>query len=253
VLEYLVHEGYARTARAFGRGTVVRELDADGDEVPPPAEEETDAEFLARRNGERARRSRGCMRAHGADIRALILAGRADDALWALEAHFPAVLAPVPAPDADAPRAPEDANAPRPFVAATSLEPAHVALNLRIMAFVEDVRAEPLGSPPSPVDPLADETPATPPPALDPERAARLIARARKLQKFARALPRAADRAVYGAELARVCALLAYVPASRAPAAQRAYLGSARRAAVAAQVNAAILRACCRVWNARGR
>jgi hypothetical protein len=189
------------------------------------------------------------MYADGADIRALILAGRADDALRALEAHFPAVLAPVPAPDANAPRPPEDANAPRPFVAATSLEPAHVALNLRIMAFVEDVRAEPL----SPVDLPADNTPATPPPALDPERAARLIARARKLQRTARALPRAADRAVYGAELARVCALLAYVPASRAPAAQRAYLGSARRAAVAAQVNAAILRACCRVWNARGR
>jgi hypothetical protein len=57
VLEYLVHEGYARTARAFGRGTAVRELDADGDEVPPPVEEDVDAdtEFLARRNGERAR------------------------------------------------------------------------------------------------------------------------------------------------------------------------------------------------------
>jgi hypothetical protein len=191
------------------------------------------------------------MYADGADIRALILTGRADDALRALEAHFPAVLAPVPAPDA--PPAPEDANAPRPFVAATSLEPAHVALNLRIMAFVEDVRAEPLsaaGSPPSPMDPPADPPATTPSPALDPERAARLIARARKLQRTARALPRATDRAVYGAELARVCALLAYVPASRAPAAQRAYLGGARRAAVAAQVNAAILRAC--VAKARG-
>lgn len=151
--------------------------------------------------------------------------------------------------------------APRPFIFSTSLEPAHIALNLRILGFIEELRASPVADDP----PLQTDTSETPPPrtnnisvstsipptsitsATTPssstEYHTHLINVARKLLASAKALPNPSDRTTYEHELRNVWSLLAYASPSSAPAHLRRYLDQSRRDAVAAQVNGAILSA----------
>jgi len=126
----------------------------------------------------------------------------------------------------------------------TSVDPAHLTLNLRILSFIEACRTIPL------VHPLAtagESAPATPPTApTDPppgsvEHQLVLLSKAQKLHALINMLPEPGDRAVYLKELNNVGGLLAYkVPETSSIS---KYLSQERREAVADQINSAILRA----------
>jgi len=123
------------------------------------------------------------------------------------------------------------------YIPSTSIDPAHLTLNLRILSFVEACRTIPLMYPP-----VHDDASSTPPTAstdLSPERQLTLLLKAQKLDVLINALPKASDRAVYHKELNNVSGLLAYkVPETSSIS---KYLSQERREAVADQINSAIL------------
>lgn len=131
------------------------------------------------------------------------------------------------------------------YVAPTSVDPAHLVLNLRILAFIEASRTIPLVYSPSAgransqhklhqEEPLFEKDD----PDTD-EKQADLLSKAQKLYALANMLPKPEDRATYFAELGNVGALLAYkVPEQSA---MSKYLSQERREAVADQINSAIL------------
>lgn len=118
-------------------------------------------------------------------------------------------------------------------MASTTLNPAHLTLNLRILAFTEAFRTAPLDRVrPSTTDasPLEDEDD---PKTLD------LLAKAKKLHVLVSMLPNPTERAAYTQELRNVAGLLAYPDPQSSPVAK--YLSQERREAVANQINTAIL------------
>jgi len=118
-------------------------------------------------------------------------------------------------------------------VASTTLNPAHLALNLRILAFTEAFRTAPLDRvlhSATDAGPLEDEDD---PKTLD------LLAKAKKLHVLVSMLPNPAERAAYTQELRNVAGLLAYPDPESSPVAN--YLSQERREAVANQINTAIL------------
>ena len=149
------------------------------------------------------------------------------------------------------------------FLASTTVDPLHLNLNLRILAFTEACRTIPLPYPPpsaissltgspslSDVDTDIDDgdEPAPtasliPDEATDPiahqQHLANLITRIQKLYALAHALPKESDRKTYAEELDQVGGLLAYKVAEESPVAR--YLSQGRREAVADQINAAVL------------
>ena len=149
------------------------------------------------------------------------------------------------------------------FLASTTVDPLHLSLNLRILAFTEACRTVPLPYPPpsaissltgspslSDVDTDIDdgEEPAPtagliPDETADPiahhQHLSNLIARIQKLYALANALPKESDRNTYAEELDQVGGLLAYKLPEESPMAR--YLSQGRREAVADQINAAIL------------
>ncbi|KAJ7709799.1 CTLH/CRA C-terminal to lish motif domain-containing protein [Mycena rosella] len=224
VIDYLVHHGYSSTARAFAQGSMVpTSLDADGDEIMQPADtpessgalgvsEETFLQVDLRQR-----------------IRAHILIGQVSSAIELLEQHFPAVLSSEALPSAPEPH---KSLMGTDFVASTTVNPAHLNLNLRILAFTEAFRTAPLdrvlaaaGS-----SPLEDE---------DDPITIELLAKARKLQALVFMLPNSTERAAYSQELRNVAGLLAYPDPQSSPVAK--YLSQERREAVANQINTAIL------------
>ena len=149
------------------------------------------------------------------------------------------------------------------FLTSTTVDPLHLNLNLRILAFAEACRTishpYPLpsaisslsGSPSlSDVDSDKDEgddpaqsTSLIPDETTDPiayqQYLSNLITQMQKLYVLANALPKETDRKTYAEELDQVCGLLAYKVPEESPMAR--YLSQERREAVADQVNAAVL------------
>ncbi|KAF9469151.1 CTLH/CRA C-terminal to lish motif domain-containing protein, partial [Collybia nuda] len=228
VLDYLCHNCYTNTARAFARDSTVRHLDADGDEInnKPSDYAGLSAGFLKHVD------LREKIRAH-------ILSGRVDDATELLNEYFPSVLSGlIPSPTlSEDKKIPSNMN----YIASTSVDPAHLTLNLRILSFIEACRTVPLDYlPASDISKSPQPTTATPEVPTEPLEAQMvLLSKAQKLHALATALPNAADRAIYLKELNNVGGLLAYkVPETSSIA---KYLSQERREAVADQINSAIL------------
>ena len=149
------------------------------------------------------------------------------------------------------------------FLSSTTVDPLHLNLNLRILAFTEACRTIPLHYPPlsaissltgspslSDIDTDIDDgdEPAptlglVPDEATDPiahqQHLSNLITRIQKLYVLANALPKESDRKTYAEELDQVGGLLAYKAPEKSPMAR--YLSQGRREAVADQINAAVL------------
>ncbi|KAJ7109485.1 CTLH/CRA C-terminal to lish motif domain-containing protein [Mycena epipterygia] len=227
VTDFLIHNGFTATARAFRQGTQVAptSLDADGDEPMQSADtpgfsgprisEETSLQVELRQK-----------------IRTRILTGRIGDAIQLLEQHFPAVLSSEILPSAPKPH---KSLTGTDFLASTTLNPAHLSLNLRILAFTEAFRT-------APVDGVLHTTADSLNPPLEDEDDAEtleLLAKAKKLYVLVSMLPNPTERAAYAKELRNVAGLLAYPDPQSSPVAK--YLSQERREAVANQINTAIL------------
>lgn len=173
------------------------------------------------------------------------MSGRVDDAIALLNEHFPAVLA-VEDEGGGAPGEGARAVASNvEYISSTSTEPAHLYLNLRILAFSEACRTVPLPYPgaarpdiPAPIATPAPAESATDGEAYQEQQMA-LLSRAQKLYAYLNTLPNAADRAIYLKELENVGGLLAYKVPEKSSMAK--YLTLERREAVADQINRAIL------------
>ena len=170
-----------------------------------------------------------------------------DEATGLLNEHFPVVLSETEL-DIPQPSAPRKS---APGLALTSVDPTHLSLNLRILAFTEASRTVPLEyiphldetddhssstlpakSAPSPKSPIYDQD--------DPEgKQTELLCLAQKLYLSANQLQNANARAAYLKELGNVGGLLAYKHPENSPLAK--YLSQERREAVADQIDTAIL------------
>ncbi|TFY72674.1 hypothetical protein EVG20_g349 [Dentipellis fragilis] len=246
VLDYLSHNCYTRTAKAFARDSIVRHLDADGDEVPRP-EGEGDSFGITDDELKQIELRR--------DVQTSILSGRVDDATNALNTHFPAVLSEGHA----TPERPKSSLSSHDIIDSIiplSVEPAHLFLNLRILAFVEAARTIPLEYTPGPAAtaPAAEASADTAlsdisngianirEPDLIPDSDAhleRLFHHACELYDCSQLLKDPADRAAYHKELGSISSLLAYKVPEKSPMAS--YLSQSRREQVADEVNSAIL------------
>ncbi|KAA1471091.1 hypothetical protein DENSPDRAFT_837018 [Dentipellis sp. KUC8613] len=243
VLDYLSHNCYTRTAKAFARDSIVRHLDADGDEVPRP-EGEGDSFGITDDELKQIELRR--------DVQTSILSGRVDDATNALNTHFPAVLS-----DGHAtPERPKSSSSSHDIIDSIiplSVEPAHLYLNLRILAFVEAARTIPLNyaSGPTTAESAVEDSALSDisngvanirEPDLIPDSDAhleRLFQHACELYDCSQLLKDPADRAAYHKELASISSLLAYKVPEKSPMAS--YLSQNRREQVADEVNSAIL------------
>ncbi|KXN84545.1 hypothetical protein AN958_12342 [Leucoagaricus sp. SymC.cos] len=140
-MDYLCHHCYTRTAVASMKDSMVRHLDADGDEILQPKDKgilaDQDVLELSKETLMEAElRNR---------IRVKILFGEVDDAIDLLNEHFPSVLAP-PTPSSKPssyPSALEAMNSSKHLIPTTT-DPRHLILNLRILGFTELCRAQPL-------------------------------------------------------------------------------------------------------------
>jgi hypothetical protein len=162
-----------------------------------------------------------------------------DEATAMLDQHFPSVLSEE-----------SDAYEQRPttnnteYVSSTSTEPAHLNLNLRILAFSEACRTIPLNYSPK-ADSSADEIPADAMITDDEEgvesydKQMALLQRAQKLYAYTTTLPNPVDRDTYLKELENVGGLLAYKVPEKSSISK--YLTLERREAVADQISRAIL------------
>ncbi|KDQ60971.1 hypothetical protein JAAARDRAFT_55699 [Jaapia argillacea MUCL 33604] len=227
VLDYLFHNCYTNTAKAFARDSAVRQLDADGDEVMLPAVELEATQCSLSEESLRLVELRQ-------DVRTHILSGRIDEAITLLNDHFPAVLC-QDGETLSQDRTPSPASGS--FLYVRSLQPIHLFLNLRVQAFIEAIRTVPLPYP-HPCTTTSSES--SPPPNRDPEEHKfHLIQLARKLVALAKSLPNPVDRQSYDEELNCVIGLLGYPIPEESSVAN--YLSQKRREAVADQINSAIL------------
>ena len=174
-----------------------------------------------------------------------ILTGRIDEATALLNKHFPSVLAdPMEDDDSD----PSTSSGRLDYLPSTSVAPAHLALNLRIQAFIETARRVPLL-----YYPPGSSTPLDPPPLLwgppdsdtpeddseDNEATIQLLHRAQNLYSEANQLPDKNDRAMYLSELGSVGGILAYKVPEESPLVE--YMSQERREGIANQIDSAIL------------
>lgn len=190
------------------------------------------------------------MHATSLEIRTEILCGRVEEAIALLDKHFPSVLAekhPTKATPVE-----DDASKSDPvisnleYVSSTSTEPAHLLLNLRILAFCEACRTVPLNNPSEP-EPKVDSPGDTKVKGEISEGVSTaqerqmelLLLKAQKLYALMNMLPNGADRTTYLKELKNVSGLLAYPVPENSSIAN--YLTMERREAVADQINRAIL------------
>jgi hypothetical protein len=237
VLDYLCHNCYTETARAFRRASTVRQLDADGDEVIEDAASE---DIVGAHNSGESFEDQLRQIELRNEIRTHIMSGRVDEATAMLDQHFPSVLSEE-----------SDAYEQRPttnnteYVSSTSTEPAHLNLNLRILAFSEACRTIPLNYSPK-ADSSADEIPADAMITDDEEgvesydKQMALLQRAQKLYAYTTTLPNPVDRDTYLKELENVGGLLAYKVPEKSSISK--YLTLERREAVADQISRAILK-----------
>lgn len=238
VLDYLCHSCYTKTANAFVKGSTVRHLDADGEEIPKgdnvtQAASNEIKEFELQLKQVELRK----------EIRTEIMCGRVDSAISLLNQHFPSVLSPT----TNSPARPSATTNNFEYISSTSTEPEHLLLNMRILAFSEACRTTPLKYPPEETyaDTMdEDETMASDSEDEDDEEGREqqlnLLTRAQKLYAFTNTLSDPQDRATYLKELENVAGLLAYKVPEDSPMAK--YLTLERREAVADQINRAILK-----------
>ncbi|KAF7363527.1 hypothetical protein MSAN_01009200 [Mycena sanguinolenta] len=219
VIDYLVHYGYGSTAHVFAQTSLApTSLDADGDEIMQAVDgPEISGTRLSKAALEQVEQRQR--------IKNHILAGQISDAIELLERHFPAVLSSETS--SSAPK-PHKSLSGTDFVASTTLNPAHLNLNLRILAFTEAFRAFLLPTPDSSRSPLDDNA-----------KTEELLAKAQKLYVLSSMLTNPIERAAYTQELRNVTGLLAYPDPESSPVAK--YLSHERREAVANQINTAIL------------
>lgn len=242
----------------------MRHLDADGDEIHPDGG--AAAAAAASRLDETLRladiRQRESSPTHtaqcrlrtifGSEIRVHILSGRVDEATALLSEHFPSVLGDAPLGNPQdsrpaLPRQPTSQPARAAYVAPTSLDPTHLSLNLRVLAFSEAARTVPLEYVPNtkhPIQPPSAPAPSFPKSSVhehdDPEaKQTELLLRAQKLYAAANALENPFARGQYLQELGNVGGLLAYTHPENSPMAR--YLSQERRESVAEQIDSAIL------------
>ncbi|KAH9901391.1 CTLH/CRA C-terminal to lish motif domain-containing protein [Cubamyces lactineus] len=252
VLDYLMHNCHTSAARAFMRECGVKRADSDGDATMAAVPERiTSEEDLL------ALEERIAMGELRKEIRDHILTGRIDEATELLNKHFPSVLSvPMEEDDSEPPSSRRFA-----YLPATSTDPVHLALNLRIQAFIEAARTVPL-----PYTPPGSDTPLLCPPLLldsttkakpgegseededddaevtdeaTEQANAQLLHRAQSLYSEVNGLTHPTDRAMYLAELGQVGGIIAYPVPERSPLEK--YMAQSRREAVAAQIDSAIL------------
>lgn len=239
VLDYLCHSCYSRTATAFSRDNPMKQLDADGDEIP------SETSGLARSLEQAQLRE---------EIRTEILSGRVEEAILLLNTHFPSVLAEnlsMTTTPKDEDKDPKTGSDTRPlmnnleYVSSTSTEPTHLMLNLRILAFSEACRTVPLKYPPKLGSKDRDlgtesESEVKDKPSNGQEQQMFvLLMKAQKLNALTKMLPEP-DRSTYTKELENVGGLLAYKVPEQSSISK--YLTMERREAVADQINRAILK-----------
>ncbi|KAF5377064.1 hypothetical protein D9757_007695 [Collybiopsis confluens] len=225
ILNYLAHNGYGGTARAFKRDSAVRHIDADGDEViQATGISSSSSESLDSALKQAELRKQ---------IRLELLCGRIDEAADLINKYFPDVLSlstPLQFQDTLVSSSSMD------YLAPNSVYPAHLALNLRIQSFIEACRTKPLVY-------SLDSThaaPSSPPQVLDPtDQQTALLNSAQKLYALVKLLPSEQDVTRYMRELESVLGLLAYRVPEDSPVSE--YLSQDRREAVADQIDYAVL------------
>ncbi|KAH8833684.1 lish motif-containing protein [Flagelloscypha sp. PMI_526] len=229
VLDYLCQQSYPQTARIFARDSTTRNFDADGDEIMAPslpsASGSTDGAFELTDEIELQVQRRK-------EIKLLIERGEVDAAITLLEKYFPFVLS-----ETEPPPTSSRTRSSNAYLPATSVEPCHLMLNLRILAFTEALRTRPLvsGTTSSSAMDTSEDSSST-----DFERLPQsaLLEKAMKLKALSMLLPSSQDRAAYERELENVIGLLAYPVPEESEVAR--YLSQERRNAVADSVDAAI-------------
>ena len=190
------------------------------------------------------------------------MSGRIDDAIALLNEHFPAALSSTKAQrDEDRAAAQQSyagqnakqdtfCTTRKDYVAPHSVDPAHLALNLRIQAFIETCRTVPLLYKP-PHGKHENLSPGTPDTSQRQDvwtsgKAVRddivLLSKAQKLYALVNMLPNPNDRKRYHQELKDVAGLLAYKVPENSSSSK--YMSQQRREAVAEQIDSAILSKC---------
>ncbi|KAI0006123.1 CTLH/CRA C-terminal to lish motif domain-containing protein [Russula compacta] len=244
ILDYLVQRCYTRTAKAFAADSTIRHLDADGDEIRRPRGEDDSPGIT-----EDALHQADLRR----DVQTDILSGRIDDAIDRLNANFPSTLPSSITTCSDTESStPSGERSPSKFIKTMlpfTVEPAHLFLDLRILAFIEASRTKPLPYP------LTRSATSDPEPTLrisppnnfrDPSgevdgdaHLARLLKLVHELYDCAQTLQDPLERAEYQHELSAVSSLLAYKVPEQSPMTK--YLTQERREVVADEINSAIL------------
>ncbi|KAF8478589.1 CTLH/CRA C-terminal to lish motif domain-containing protein [Russula ochroleuca] len=244
ILDYLVQRCYTRTARAFAADSTIRHLDADGDEIPRPSGED-DSPGITEDALQQADLRQ--------NVQVSILSGRIDDAIDSLNTNFPSTLpSSISICEDSGSSTPRGERSPSKFVKTvfpSTVEPANLYLDLRILAFIEASRTTPLPypltepatsvsvpttriSPPNNIREPSDETDAD-------AHLARLLKHVYELHDYAQDLQDPHERAEYQRELSAVSGLLAFKVPEQSPVAN--YLTQERREVVADEINSAIL------------
>ena len=188
------------------------------------------------------------------DVQTDILSGRIDDAIDRLNANFPSTLPSSVSTCSDTESStPRGEHSPSIFIKTVlpfTVEPAHLFLDLRILAFIEASRTKPLPYPftrsatPDPEPTLRISPPNN---FRDPSgevggdaHLARLLSLVHELYDCAQTLQDPHERAEYQHELSAVSSLLVYKVPEQSPMTK--YLTQERREVVADEINSAILR-----------
>ncbi|THH20698.1 hypothetical protein EW146_g723 [Bondarzewia mesenterica] len=244
VLDYLCHNCYIRTARVFARDSLVQHLNADGEEVMRP-KGEGDSVGVTDDDLEEVESRR--------EVQQNLLSGHVDEATKLLNDRYPSVLPAAQPSSSTPPPHPTSAKLPSPHtvqiksITPFSVEPTTLALELRILSFIETARTKPLDpsySSHSQISDLPSQTdlsnirPALPDTNAD-EHLFKLFQSARGLYAYAQELSALEDRVQYQPQLARISSLMAYKVPENSPVAD--YMTQTRRDQVADQINSAIL------------
>ncbi|KIK57716.1 hypothetical protein GYMLUDRAFT_75329 [Collybiopsis luxurians FD-317 M1] len=227
ILNYLAHNGFTSTARAFMSDSAVRQIDPDGDEI-------MQASGLCSSSSDSLESTLKLAELRK-QIRLEILCGRIDEATALLNKYFPDVLSLSTTLRFEETLVPSSS---MDYLAPNSVYPSHLALNLRIQSFIEACRTRPLICPFDSNN--ATSSPSSFPQVLDAtDQQTALLNSAQKLYALAKMLPSEQDTARYSQELESVLGLLAYRVPEDSPISE--YLSQDRREAVADQIDYAIL------------
>ncbi|KAG9318856.1 hypothetical protein JVU11DRAFT_962 [Chiua virens] len=252
VFDYLCHNCYLKTAEAFVKDSAVRNLDRHGNEIHGNTSTVEDGLGTMSLGGSSTDLNDEMVRTIllRQRIQFEILSGNVQQAIDLLHRHFPKVLAEDNDGDDEMEITDENLNPARLDYIAETVNPVHLSLNLRILAFIEACRTIPLVYVPSsrsagsPISTDSDVTMgAASPIKRDPKdeerHQAELLICVQKLYATANTLRKSEDRAIYLKELSNVGGLLAYTVPENSPMAK--YLHQERRDRVAEQINSAIL------------